>query len=77
MKVTGGHFYHSSESNDLYGAGIYEPDTVIGVVINLERPASPIMTERHDQPMTIRLHLRSKANAAMRVTRKVAVPAFP
>lgn len=76
VKVTGERFYHSSESNDLYGAGIYEPDTVIGVVTKLERPASPIMTKRHDQPMIIRFHLRSKANAAMRVTRKVEVPAL-
>lgn len=77
VKVTGGRFYHSKESSDLDGAGIFEPDAMIGVVTTLERPVSPIMTEHHQKPMTIRFHLRSKANAAMRVTRKIDVPAFP
>lgn len=77
VKVTGGRFYHTVPSAALDGAGLYDVDIAAGVVTTLERPTSPITTEAHDQPMTIRFHLRSKANAAMRVTRKVDVPAFP
>lgn len=77
VKVTGGRFHKTTERVDSYGGVVHDIDAEVGVVTALHRPAVPIMTERHDQPMTIRFHLRSKANSAMRVTRKVEVPAFP
>ncbi|MEP9403350.1 hypothetical protein [Sphingomonas sp. VNH70] len=77
VKVSGGRFYQVRTTLDGHGGEVHKPDTAAPLAAKLLRPDSPIMTERHDKPMTIRFHLRSKANAAIQVVREVQVPARP